>query len=366
MPFHLYGNPGICYVYSFLIVGIKRGYSKVAKTLSGKYCYSVNRTTNNNMERQIQRRKVVIAGAGSVGATYAYALAQSGVAEEIVLIDMNEELLKGQVLDLVHGQPFFPTVSIRAGNDDDYGDASLVVITAGSAQKPGETRLQLLQKNAGIVGSIVEKVARSGCNGVMLIVTNPVDVMTYVAFRYSGWERARVVGSGTVLDSARLRHFISRHCGIDPHSVHAYVLGEHGDSEFAAWSMTHVGGISIDKYCPYCGKCEGWDEKKKWIEQQVRDSAYHIIDAKGSTYFAVGLALVRITSSILRNQNSMLTVSVVPDGEYGLKNLAISIPSIVSGGGVDRLVSVPLPHDELEKLSHSALVIRKAIGETGI
>lgn len=318
------------------------------------------------MERKIHKRKVVITGAGSVGATYAYALAQSGVAEEIVLIDRNEELLRGQVLDLVHGQPFFPTVSIRTGNDDDYGDASLVVITAGSAQKPGETRLQLLQKNAGIVGSISETVARSGCRGVMLIVTNPVDVMTYVAYRYSGWPGSRVIGSGTVLDSARLRHFISRHCDIDPHSVHGYILGEHGDSEFAAWSMTHVGGVPIDKYCTICNMCEGWDQQKDWLEQQVRDSAYHIIDAKGSTYYAVGLAMVRITSSILRDQNSMLTVSVIPGGEYGLSNLAISIPSIVSNTGIERIASVPLPQHEIDKLNYSASVIRRAIDEIGI
>ncbi len=318
--------------------------------------------SNNNPPR----RKVVIAGAGSVGATYAYALAQSGIAEEIVLIDRNEELMRGQVLDLVHGQPFFPTVSIREGNDSDYADASLVVITAGSAQKPGETRLQLLQKNAGIVGGIAGQVAESGCNGVMLIVTNPVDVMTYVAFRSSGWNSHRVIGSGTVLDSARLRHFISMHCGVDPHSVHAYVLGEHGDSEFVAWSMTHIGGISIAGYCPYCSKCEGWKEQRLTIEQQVRDSAYHIIDAKGSTYFAVGLAMVRITSAILRNQNSMLTVSVVPDGQYGLKGLALSIPSIISVRGVERIVSAPLPDDELEKLKHSSGVIRKAITDIGL
>ncbi|MBN2664954.1 MAG: L-lactate dehydrogenase [Bacteroidales bacterium] len=320
----------------------------------------------NPGDNKIHKRKVVIAGAGSVGATYAYALAQSGVAEEIVLIDRNEELLRGQVLDLVHGQPFFPTVTIKEGTDDDYADASLVVITAGAAQKPGETRLQLLQKNASIVGGIAEKVASGGCGGVMLIVTNPVDVMTYVAYRASGWPSQRVMGSGTVLDSARLKHFISQHCGVDPHSVHAYVLGEHGDSEFVAWSMTHVGGVSISDYCPYCKKCEGWKEQKSRIEQQVRDSAYHIIDAKGSTYFAVGLALVRITTAILRNQNSMLTVSVVPDGEYGLKNLAISIPSIISSRGIERIVPAHLPQEEIEKLTHSAGVIRKAIKEMGL
>jgi L-lactate dehydrogenase len=314
----------------------------------------------------MHRRKVVIVGAGAVGATYAYALAQSGVAEEIVLTDMNQELLKGQVLDLVHGQPFFPTVSIKAGNEDDYADASMVVITAGAAQKPGETRLQLLQKNAGIVGGIAEKVAASGCNGVMLIVSNPVDVMTYVAYKRSGWERGRVIGSGTVLDSARLRYFISQHCGIDVHNVHAYVLGEHGDSEFAAWSMTHVGGIAIEEYCPYCGKCEGWTEKRRWMQKQVRDSAYHIIDAKGSTNFAVGLALVRITAAVLRDQKSMMTVSVVLEGEFGLSGLALSIPCIISNRGVERVVDSPLSEEEISKLSNSAAVIRKAVEEAGL
>jgi len=314
----------------------------------------------------MHRRKVVIVGAGAVGATYAYALAQSGVAEEIVLTDMNRELLKGQVLDLVHGQPFFPTVSIKAGDEDDYADASMVVITAGASQKPGETRLQLLQKNAGIVGGIAEKVAASGCNGVMLIVSNPVDVMTYVAYKRSGWERGRVIGSGTVLDSARLRYFISQHCGIDVHNVHAYVLGEHGDSEFAAWSMTHVGGIAIEEYCPYCGKCEGWTEKRRWMEKQVRDSAYHIIDAKGSTNFAVRLALVRITAAVLRDQKSMMTVSVVPEGEFGLSGLALSIPSIITNKGVERVVASPLTDEEISKLHKSAEVIRKAVEEAGV
>lgn len=314
----------------------------------------------------MNKRKVVIVGAGSVGATYAYALAQSGVAEEIVLTDMNSELLRGQVMDLVHGQPFFPTVSIKEGSEVDFADASMVVITAGSAQKPGETRLQLLQKNAAIVGGIAEKVASSGCKGIMLIVSNPVDAMTYVAYKRSGWERSRVLGSGTVLDSARLKYFISQHCGVDVHNVHAYILGEHGDSEFAAWSMTHIGGISMDKYCSFCGQCEGWSGQLEWIEKQVRDSAYHIIDAKGSTYFAVALALVRITASVLRNQKSMLTVSVVPDGEFGLSGLALSIPCIVSNSGAERIVTSPLTEDELSRLQKSAEVIKGALKELKI
>lgn len=308
-----------------------------------------------------KRRKVVVVGAGAVGATYCYALAQSGLADEIVLTDMNNDLLQGQVLDLVHGQPFFPTVDIRAGNSEDYKDAKLVVITAGAAQKPGETRLQLLKKNSEIVGSIAADIAAQKCEGVMLIVSNPVDVLTYVALKRSGWDRSRVIGSGTVLDSARFRHLLGEHCGVDVHNVHAYMLGEHGDSEFAAWSMTHVAGISIDEYCPSCGKCADWENKRKILEQQVRDSAYHIINYKGSTHYAVGLALVKITEAILRGQSSVLTVSVLLDGEFGLNNVCLSVPCIVSDGGVNKIIKSPLAKLEIEALKHSADILRQSI-----
>jgi L-lactate dehydrogenase len=312
-------------------------------------------------EQSEKHRKVVVVGAGSVGATYCYALAQSGLADEIVLIDRNEELVKGQVLDLVHGQPFFPTVDIRAGSPADYQDAQLVVITAGAAQRPGETRLQLIRKNAEIVGSIAEEVALSKCKGVILVVSNPVDVLTWVALERSGWDRGRVIGSGTVLDSARFRHLLSNYCGIDVHNVHAYFLGEHGDSEFAVWSMTHVAGINIDEYCPICGKCSDWKEQRQIIEQQVRDSAYHIINSKGSTYFAVGLALVKITASILRRQNSVLTVSTMLKGEFGLSDVCLSVPCILSEKGVTRILASPLTTGELNSLSRSAGILRKAI-----
>jgi L-lactate dehydrogenase len=307
------------------------------------------------------QRKVVVVGAGAVGATYAYALTQSGLADEIVLIDRNEDLVRGQVLDLVHGQPFFPTVAIRGGSAADYADANLIVITAGSAQKPGETRLQLLKKNADIVGGIADQVVDSGSKGVMLLVSNPVDVMTYVALKRSGWERGRVIGSGTVLDSARFRYLLANHCGVDVHNVHAYILGEHGDSEFGAWSMTNVAGMVIDNYCPVCNKCHDWKAERKSIEQQVRESAYHIINAKGSTHFAVGLALVRITASILRNQNSVMTVSVLLNGEFGLKDVCLSVPSVVSDRGVIKVIHSPLPPEELESLRRSAGILRKAI-----
>lgn len=313
------------------------------------------------VETYTSQRKVIVVGAGAVGATYCYALSQSGLADEIVIIDRNEDLVRGQVLDLVHGQPFIPTVIIRAGSVADYADAQLIVITAGSAQKPGETRLQLLKKNADIIGSIAEDVASHGSQGVMLIVSNPVDIMTYVALKRSGWERGRIIGSGTMLDSARFRHLLANHCGVDVHNVHAYILGEHGDSEFAAWSMTNIAGMAIDKYCPVCNKCSDWKTEQKMIEQQVRESAYHIINAKGSTHFAVGLALVRITGSILRKQNSVMTVSVLLNGEFGLNDVCLSVPSIVTDTGVAKIINATLPAGEMESLRRSAEILKEAI-----
>ncbi len=204
-------------------------------------------------------RKVVVVGAGAVGSTYCYTLAQSGIANEIALIDKNEKLAQGHVLDLSHGQPYFPTVSIHTGTPADYADAQLIVITAGTAQKPGETRLDLLQRNAAILCSIMGDISDAGSSAVILIATNPVDVMTHTAIQYAGKaSKKTILGSGTVLDSSRFRFLLSEHCGVDIHNVHAYVLGEHGDSEFAAWSMTHIAGMAFDQYCPVCGICSNW------------------------------------------------------------------------------------------------------------
>jgi L-lactate dehydrogenase len=314
-----------------------------------------------NDEITASRRKVVVVGAGSVGATYCYALAQSGLANEIVLYDRNEDLMRGQVLDLVHGQPFFPTVIIRTGSPEDYADAKIVVIAAGSAQKPGETRLQLLKKNAGITGAIAEEVARYNCPGVIVVVSNPVDVLTYVAIKSSGWDRSRVIGSGTVLDSSRFRHLLGTHCGIDVHNVHAYILGEHGDSEFAAWSMTHVAGMNIEEFCPFCQGCSDWKTEQEKIEKQVRESAYHIINYKGSTHYAIGLAMVRITGAILRNQHSVLTVSTLLDGEFGIDDVCLSVPCVVSDSGIARLLENPLPPREQELLARSAGILKDSI-----
>ena len=203
------------------------------------------------MDTLWKSRKVVIVGAGAVGSTFAYALAQKGLADQICLIDANPDFAEGQALDLAHGLPFYPSVQIRAGDSRDYADAQVIVITAGAKQAPGESRLNLLQKNAAIVEAIVDEIVAQKSQAVLLLASNPVDILTHVALKRSGWPKNRVIGSGTVLDSARFRYLISQHCKVDVGNVHAYILGEHGDSEVAAWSMTHVAGVPMDNYCPH-------------------------------------------------------------------------------------------------------------------
>jgi L-lactate dehydrogenase len=314
-------------------------------------------------ERQWKARKVVIVGAGAVGSTFAYALAQSGLADEIAIIDLNRDLAKGQVLDLAHGLPFFPSVQIHVGETSDYADAHIVVVTAGAKQRPGESRLDLLHRNAAIVNSIVDDVVGQGSQGVIVIVSNPVDILTYVALKRSGWERGRVIGSGTVLDSARFRYLLSQHCAVDVRNVHAYILGEHGDSELAAWSMTHIAGMPIDAYCPICGRCGARETERAGMEEEIRRSAYHIIDYKGATYYAIGMALVRIAEAILRNQRSVLTVSSLLVNEYGLRDVCLSVPCVVSQAGVERVVEADLPPQERQALVRSASVLHDAIAQ---
>ncbi len=306
-------------------------------------------------------RKVVVVGAGAVGAAYCFALAQSGLADHIALIDKNTDLAHGHVLDLRHGLPFLPSLTITTGSPADYRDADLIVITAGAAQKPGQSRMDLLAMNAAIIRAIMADIQAQHAKAVIVIATNPVDVMAYAAIQSAGEMRGRIFGSGTVLDSARFRQMLSSHCGVDIHNVHAYILGEHGDSEFAAWSMTHIAGMPIDQYCPICGKCDDWQSERDSIQQAVRDSAYHIIDYKGATNWAIGLALVRITRAVLRDTRSVLTVSTLLEGEYGLKDVCLSVPCIVSARGIVQVIESELSPDEKRSLKHSADVLRDAI-----
>jgi L-lactate dehydrogenase len=306
-------------------------------------------------------RKVVIVGAGDVGASFAYALAPSGLAESIALVDLNTDLAKGQALDLAHGLPFLPPVDIHAGTAEDYADAAVIVITAGAKQRPDESRLDLLGRNAAIISGIMDEIVAHGSPAIVVVVSNPVDILTHVALRRSGWPRQRVFGSGTVLDSARFRYLLSRHCRVDARNVHAYILGEHGDSEVAAWSMTHVAGMPIADYCAVCGRCGGWEQAKEEIVKQVRDSAYHIIGYKGSTCYGIGLALVRIVGAVLRNERSVLSVSGLMDGAFGLRDVTLSVPYIVGAQGIEQIVTGRLTDEEMVALHQSAAVLRQTL-----
>lgn len=312
-----------------------------------------------------ESRKVVIVGAGDVGATFAYALAQSGIADDIALMDLRREQAEGQVLDLAHGLAFMPAFHIHVAEDADYSDADVIVITAGARQKPRESRLSLVQRNAIIVRQIVDEIVRAKSQAVIVIVTNPVDVLTYVALKQSGFSKGMVIGSGTVLDTARFRYMLGRHCKIDPRNVHGYILGEHGDNQFAAWSMTHLAGNPIDRYCSVCKECGNWANTRERIEREVRESAYHIISYKGSTFYAVGLALVRIVGAILRNENSVLTVSTLLEGEYGIRDVCLSVPCLLGGQGIERILAGEMPVQEMTKLQKSAEVLHDIIAQLG-
>jgi L-lactate dehydrogenase len=305
-------------------------------------------------------RKVVVVGAGSVGTTYIYALLQTGLASEIALIDLDAKRVEGEIMDLSHGLPFIPPVSVKAGTYADCADAHLTVITAGAKQTPGQSRIELIQKNADIIGSICEQIRRSSPTGVILMVTNPVDTLTQIALGHLGLPRGKVIGSGTVLDSARFKYLLSQHCGIDARNVHAYILGEHGDSEVPAWSMTHIAGIPIRQYCETCKVCD-YPKHHAEIAQQVRDSAYHIIDYKGSTFYGIGLSLLRISGAILRNEHSVLTVSTLLQGEYGLEDICLSVPCIVGEDGVERIVAARLEPEEQKGLEQSAQTLRSVL-----
>ena len=314
----------------------------------------------------IKSRKVVVVGAGAVGSGFAFALAQSGVAEEITLVDANADLAKGQALDLAHGAPFYPNVAIHAAEAPEaYRQATIVVVTAGKAQaNPGQSRLDLLHINSKIVTSIVDDVKSVNPDAIVLVATNPVDVLTHVARLRTQWPRGRILGSGTVLDSARFRWLLAEHCGVSPMNVHASILGEHGDSEFAAWSLVHVGGLHMDDYCSACRKCD-FIHRRPQILEQVRRSAYHIIGYKGSTSFGVAMAMVQIVRAILRNERRVMTVSAPLEGEYGLKDVTLGIPCVVGANGIEEIIEARLSPEEMQELAHSAQVLKDSIAQLG-
>lgn len=306
--------------------------------------------------------KVSIIGAGDVGAGIAYTLQISGVATEIVLLDVDRERALGHVMDMNHGLFFTPPARIVSGDYADCSGSNLIVITAGARQRLHETRLDLVQRNAKIIKGIFEGIKAYIGSGTILIITNPVDVMTYVMLKISGLERNRVFGSGTVLNSARFRYQLSRHCIVNPRNVHAYVIGEHGDSEVFLWSQVHMAGVSMEVFCAACGRdCRAGT--RDFIEKEVRESAYHVIEAKGFTNYGVSLAVRRIISAVLRDEFSVLTVSTLLTGEYGLNNMCLSLPCVLGAGGIERIVAGALADEEEQALRLSAGVVESVIDQ---
>ncbi|MGB8646715.1 MAG: L-lactate dehydrogenase [Anaerolineae bacterium] len=304
--------------------------------------------------------RVAIIGAGNVGATAAYALLLDGTAAEIVLIDINHERAEGEAMDLNHALPFTAPARVWAGDYRDCADADIVIITGGSNQRPGETRLDLLKRNAGIFKSIIPQVMQQTRDAILLVATNPVDVLTYVSWKVSGLPPEQVIGSGTILDTARFRYLLSQQFKVDPRSVHAFIIGEHGDSQVATWSLANVAGMRLDDYCRL-NDCALTDDARDEIAQTTRHAAYEIIKRKGATFYAVATGLRRIVHAIVRNENSVLSVSSLVQGMYGLNGVCLSLPTIVNRKGIERVLQLPLSEGEQRGLEASARVIQDAI-----
>lgn len=315
-----------------------------------------------------QGPKVAIIGCGNVGMRYAYSLMISGLVRSIVLVDRNFKRAEGEAMDLSHGAPYTAPVEVRAGGISDIAGSDIVVVTAGKKQLPGQTRLDLVKDNVGVLKSMIPEIVKYAPEAILLMVSNPVDVLSYAAFRISGKPAKEVIGSGTVLDSARLRYEISKHCKIDPHNVHAYILGEHGDTEFPAWSKSMIGGMSLDEYCPFCQHSKTCDHKNVLdaIFAEVRDSAYKIIEKKGETSYGIGLALTGITRAILRGENAVLPVSSLINDYLGVNDVYLSIPAIVNREGVRELLKLDLNDAERKSLKRSAEVLRTVISQCGL
>ena len=301
--------------------------------------------------------RIAVVGVGNVGATFAYALLLSGLAAEIVLIDANRARAEGEAMDLNHTVPFTYPTRIWAGDYADCAGAAVTVIAAGAAQKPGETRLDLVKKNADIFRHIVPQVSHNNPSGIILVATNPVDVLTYASYKLSGLPAQRVLGSGTILDTARFRYLLSRHFGVDPHSIHAYIIGEHGDSEVPVWSLANIAGMRLPAFCSM-HKVTHDQTVLDDIFRQTRDAAYQIIERKGATYYAVAAGLMRIVEAILRDQGTVLSVSSLIEDYYGITDVCLSLPTVVAQNGVERVLRLELSPEEIESLRRSAEVLK--------
>lgn len=310
------------------------------------------------MKNQVNR--VALIGTGFVGSSYAFAMLNQGVCEEFVMIDLNKEKSEGDAMDLNHGLPFAPSpTKIWFGDYSDCKDADLVVICAGANQKPGETRLDLVEKNTAIFKGIVEQVMSSGFDGIFLVATNPVDILTYVTWKFSGLPRERVIGSGTILDTARFRFLLGDYFDVDSRNVHAYIIGEHGDTELPVWSHADIAGRPIADWAK--NKSDFKQEDLDQLFVNVRDAAYQIIQRKGATFYGIAMGLVRVTKAILQNENSVLTVSAYLDNQYGQEDIYIGVPAVVNRNGIREVVEISLSSEEQEKFNHSSEVLKNII-----
>ncbi len=307
-------------------------------------------------------QKCAIIGCGFVGASIAFRFLESGLFSEMVLIDVNKDKSEGEALDLAHGIPFTRPMSIYSGSYDDLEDCAVVVITAGGAQKPGQTRIDLVDMNIGIFKKIIPEITKRNKDCILLVVSNPCDVLTYAALKISGFPANRVIGSGTVLDTARLKYLLGNHLDVDPRNVHAFIIGEHGDSELAVWSSASVSGIDLREFCRIFGKSS--DESVfRGIYEDVRDSAYEIIRKKSATYYAIAMAVERICECIVRDEHSVLTVSSLSNGHYGIDDICLGLPAVVGKDGVEKLLDIPLSPEEQSALENSASEMRQYLSK---
>lgn len=308
----------------------------------------------------LNSRKAAIIGCGFVGSASAFAIMQSGLFSEMVLIDADRAKAEGEALDISHGLPFAKPMQIYAGSYEDISDASIIIVTAGAGQKPGETRLDLVKKNVSIFKSIIPEIAKNNQEAILLIVANPVDILTYTAAKLSGYPENRVFGSGTVLDSARLKYLLGEHLSVDSRSVHAFIIGEHGDSEIAAWSSANVSGIPLNKFCEMRGHYNHEASMRK-IAEDVKNSAYEIIEKKRATYYGIAMSVKRICEAIVRDEKSILPVSSIQHGTFGIHDVALSMPAIVGANGVETLVPIELNEEEQTALIQSAETLKEVI-----
>ena len=307
--------------------------------------------------------KVGIVGTGMVGSSFAYALMQRGLVGELVLIDANHARAEGEAMDLNHGISFVRPMKIFAGYYEDLRGADVVVVSAGVSQKPGESRLELLSRNIAVFKEIIPEIVRYNPDGIIVVVTNPVDILTYVTLKISGLPAHKVIGTGTTLDTARLRYLLGQRYDIDPRNVHTYILGEHGDSEFAAWSLTTLGAVPLKKYVSVRGV--GYDPVAlEQIFLETKNAAYAIIERKSATYYAIGLSVLAIVETIIRHQHTILPVSTMMSGQFGVSDVCISLPTIIGRDGVEEVMNITLSDDEIALFQNSARILRSRIVET--